>query len=193
LSSSFARFERWSRMKGVTAMTTDELRQSIALRVKALRDRLNEPQADPVEAAVEARRLFGDAVDETRVRWLELEQGGYRDLLAVRPLHEVLGVPAGDRLAAHVGAYRTQRGFDTSPGHGLREFSHFFVEPLPELLSARDRVRRSAATSGLELSFGAHASMPDYPTSGEFARDVFERILAGFLAALQLQLGAPGP
>lgn len=171
-------------------MTTDELRRSIGGRAFALRSKLNDPSADPLEAATEAKRLFEEAVDEVRVRWLNLELGGYRDLIAVRPLHEILRVSAGDRLATHVSAYRMQRGFDISAGLQRREFLYFFVEPLGELVTARARVRSSSGTSALELSFGPHAALPDYPTTGQFARDVFERVVGGFVAALHLQLGA---
>jgi hypothetical protein len=69
-------------------------------------------------------------------------------------------------------------------------FAHFFVESLGELTEARDRVGRSGGTSTVELEFGPHAARTDYPARAEFPRDVFERICAGFLAALYLQLAS---
>jgi hypothetical protein len=39
------------------------------------------------------------------------------------------------------------------------------------------------------LDFGQHARDASYPTAGEFTRGVFDRIVAGFMAALYLQLG----
>ena len=168
-------------------MITAELRQSVARRARELRARLNHANADPVAAAREAKRLFEDVVDEAHTRWMNLELNGYQDQVAVRPLHHVLRVPAGSRLAIHVAAYRTQRGFgarDMAP-----PFSHFFVEPIADLVATRDRVRQSGGTSTLELQFGPEMRVPAYPTSAEFPRNVFERIVGGFTAALYLQLG----
>jgi len=110
----------------------------------------------------------------------------------VQPLHVVLQVPPNDRLAVHVTAYRTQRGLTTGPAAAPKEFRHFFVEPLSELA----RTRASLATSGgssslIELEFAAHPSAALHPTSGSFSRDVFDRVIGGFVAALHLQLGAP--
>jgi hypothetical protein len=167
---------------------TDELRRSVASRAADLRLRLNDPAVDPVAAAVEANRLFEDAVDEAHTRWITLELGGYRDLVAVQPLHQVLRVPHGSRLATHVAAYRTQHGVQTAVA-AHHPFSHFFVEPIAELVATRDRVRRSGGTSELELQFGPQAGVPNYPASGAFPRNVFERVVGGFTAALYLQLG----
>jgi hypothetical protein len=168
--------------------TTAELKASIAARASALRLRLNDPSVDPVAAALEAKRLFEDSMDEIRTRWMTLELGGYRDLVAVQPLHQVLRVQPGSRLATHIAAYRTQRGVQVV-GAERRSFAHFFVEALSELVAARDRIRSSGGTSEIELGFGPHAAVPDYPETGEFARDVLERVVGGFVAALYLQLG----
>jgi hypothetical protein len=140
------------------------------------------------EAATEAMRIFEDADDDVRCRWLTLELSGYVDVDS-RALHEVLGVPHGHGLAAHVTAYRTQRGIDATPGHHPAEFRHFFVEPLSALEAARAKVAASAGASALVLDFGRHARDTSYPTAGEFTRRVFARVLAGFMAALHLQLG----
>jgi hypothetical protein len=169
-------------------MPTPELTQSVAVRARELRTRLNDPTIDPVAAAKDALRLFEDAQDQPRASWMHLELAGYRDLTAVKPLHQVLRVPPDSRLAAHVAAYRTQRGFQVIGG-ARRPFSHFFVEPLSEIVARRDRVRVSGGTSELELRFGPQPGVPDYPSSGKFPRDVLERVISGFLAALYLQLG----
>lgn len=169
-------------------MTTIELRRLVASQAGTLRTRLKSSDLDPVGAADEARRLFTEVGDDVHVRWLNLEIGGYRDLVSVRPLHEVLQVPHDDRLALHVAAYRTQTGIVTSDVES-KEFRHFFVESLTDLVATRGRVRQSSGTSDLELRFGPHAVVADYPSSGMFPRDVFERIVGGFLDVLFLQLG----
>lgn len=165
---------------------TPELRHSISQRARALQQRLNEG-VHPVNAALEAKRVFEDAADAVRTRWLVLELGGYAEHVPARPLHAVLGVPSNDRLVAHVAAYRSQRGLDTTSG-GHREFSHFFVEPLSDLVAARNSVAHSASET-LLLEFGRDSVTPGYPLEGEFTRDVFERVVLGFVAALHLQLG----
>lgn len=167
---------------------TSDLRHSVASRARVLQDRLNQSRIGAVGAATEAMRIFGDAADDVRCRWLALELCGYTDVDA-RALHQVLGVPHGDRLAAHVTAYRTQRGVDATPGHPPDEFRHFFIEPLSELEAARARVVTSAGPSALLLDFGRHPRDARYPTAGEFVRGVFDRVVAGFMAALHLQLG----
>lgn len=140
---------------------------------------------DPITAATEAVRVFTDTADAVRVRWLGLELEGYGDLVDSHPLHVVLGVPANDRLAGHVTAYRSQRGL--APGGG--EFRHFFVEPLSDLIATSARVATSDATATLELEFAPSLGTTAHPPAGTFARDVFERVVAGFIAALHLQLG----
>ncbi len=148
---------------------TPELRRNVASRAAALRARLNAAAmtggVDAVQVATEARRLFEDAADETRVRWLNLEIGGYGGLSDTRPLHDVLRVPPNDRLVAHVGAYRTQRGAEVSPNPGRRPFAHFFVEGLAELVTARDRVRGPGGA--LELDFSPQGAFSGYPSGEE--------------------------
>ncbi|MBI5532747.1 MAG: hypothetical protein HY898_08545 [Deltaproteobacteria bacterium] len=168
---------------------TPDLKQSIAARGRSLQKRLHERVAEPIAAAMEAKRLFEDAADESHTRWLTLELTGYGDVVAATPLHQVLRVAPGDRLAVHVTAYRTQRGCDASSGRPQGEFRHFFVESLSELVAARDRLAKSASGVSVLLTFRPQLGDTSYPTTGEFSRDVFDRILAGFLAALHLQLG----
>jgi hypothetical protein len=163
---------------------TPELAASLSGQARSLQLRLNHGRVDPVTAATEAVRLFTDAQDPVRVRWLNLELRGYGELVESTPLHLVLGVAAGDRLAAHVAAYRTQRGFA-----GSSEFKHFFVESLRELVDASARVATSGGTANLELGFAPSTVSRTHPRSGTFGRDVFERVVAGFVAALHLQLG----
>jgi hypothetical protein len=144
---------------------------------------------DAVQVAQEAHRIFEDAKDEVRVRWMNLELGGYGPT-ETRRLHEVLRVPQGDRLVAHVAAYRTQRGAELAPDPARGPFTHFFVEALSELVAARDRVRQSGSASDVELDFGPGRALAGYPARATFPRDVFERIVGGALAALYLQLGS---
>jgi hypothetical protein len=163
---------------------TPELRGLLSQGARSLQLRLNHGRIDPITAATDALRLFGDAADAVRVRWLTLELKGYGSVADSRPLHRVLGAPTGDRLVSHVVAYRTQRG----RGAG-GEFRHFFVEPLHELVEASASVATSGGASELELEFAPSIEVPAHPGSGKFSRDVFERVVAGFSAALHLQLG----
>lgn len=174
-------------MSGREPAVVPGLRQVLDGQARSLQLRLNHGRLDPVTAATEARRIFTEAGDAIRIRWLDLELAGYGDLVDSRPLHLVLGVEAHDRLATHVAAYRTQRGLTAVRGVG--EFRHFFVEPLAELVSACAQVATSGGTSSLELEFALSVTSQDHPRAGTFSRDVFERVVAGFVAALHLQLG----
>lgn len=168
---------------------TPELRQSIADRARALQSRMRPDRLDAVVLATEARRLFEDAADELRTRWLTLELRGYAEHVEARPLSEVLrvrpGDPVGSRLVAHIAAYRTQCGHDLAPDSGRSEVRHFFVEPLADFVVTAEELAHPSRSPVIVLSFaeiqGAH--------SVEFGRDMFARILAGFGAALHLQLG----
>ena len=139
-----------------SALMPPELHGSIASRARALRAGLA-PTSDLIAATTSARRLFDDAGDAVRVRWLNLELGGYEPAIStIGPLHRVLGVPPHDRLAAHVAAYRTQRGSRPGGPHLV----HFFVEGLAELIVTRDRASSASGTQ-IELSFGPAAGSPD--------------------------------
>lgn len=165
-------------------MIAPDLRQH----ARALQIRMNHGRLDPVTAAREAQRLFRLDADAIRDRWLGLELDGYGDRIDNQPLHAVLGVSAADPLARHVAAYRSQVGWTVEAPP--REFRHFFVESLDELGRARAAVASSAMALHLELEFGTAPA--GYPSAGLFDRDVFDRITAGFGAALYLQLGAFG-
>jgi hypothetical protein len=170
-----------------TPSMTPELRQSIAKRARELQGRIRPDGGDAVLLATDARRLFEDAVDELRARWLTLELSGYGGHVAARPLRELLRVApgdlVGDRLVAHIAAYRTQRGHDVTPGHAREEARHFFVEPLADLMVTAEKL--NPPPPAVVLSFGSAQHAP----SIEFGGDVFTRILSGFYAALHLQLG----
>ena len=157
--------------------------------VRSLRARLS-PRSDVVAAAEEARQLFFRRHDPQRTRWLELELGGYRNITAAN-LHEVFGPGTDARLLAHVTAYRVQRArTETAP---ITEFRHLFVEPLADLRLARDNVRKLEARGHiLPLQFLLPVGTPTHPANAVFSRDVFERVVGGFVAALHLQLGAIG-
>ncbi|HEX3474952.1 MAG TPA: hypothetical protein VHT91_07915 [Kofleriaceae bacterium] len=169
---------------------TSGLLQTVESRARALQARLNHLDVTASAAATEAIRIFDDAGDDVRRRWLTLELDGYAEHIDARALHEVLGVPHGHRLVAHVTAYRTQRGVDATPGRRPAEFRHFFIEPLSALEATRDKVAASAGGAAVLLDFGPHPRDAHYPTVGEFTRAVFDRVIAGFQAALHLQLGA---
>ncbi|MFI5296753.1 MAG: hypothetical protein ACHREM_01535 [Polyangiales bacterium] len=155
-----------------------------AMQARSLRARLT-PTADPIVVAQEARRIFTNAADDVRTRWMNLELGGYSEARnEIGPLHQVLRVPVHDRLAVHVAAYRTQRGHRL----GRQELVHFFVEPLSKLVDAREQLVAEKKPT-IEITFGKHPTSSEYPTTASFPRDVFERIIGGFIAALHLQLG----
>jgi hypothetical protein len=143
---------------------------------------------DPLTAAHEARRLFADAADALHTKWLDLEIAGYGEVVDVVPVHALLGVTENDRLAIHVIAYRTQRGKAIGPAGTAVEFRHFFVESLAEIVRARGDVAGSSGSGSIELGFSVDAVASTHPTSGLFGRDVFDRIVGGFVAALYLQL-----
>jgi len=86
---------------------------------------------------------------------------------------------------AHIAAYRMQRGHDLTPDSVSREFRHFFVEPLADLAATNEKLAGPSSSSVVVLSFAE----TQHAHSVEFGRDVFARILAGFGAALHLQLG----
>lgn len=166
---------------------TPELRQSIAQRARELQARIRPGGGDVVVLAKDGRRLFEEAADELRTRWLVLELAGYEGHVVARPLSDVLRVAPGDlvgrRLVAHIAAYRTQHGYDVTPGHPRREHRHFFVEPLGELVEIAGKLAPTRST--VVLGF---PPAPD-ARSVELSGEVFTRILDGFRAALHLQLG----
>jgi hypothetical protein len=173
-------------------MPGDAKASAPALRVeeaRRLREALERGAVDAVSAATEARAIFGDAGNEIHARWLDHELAGYAALSDVHPLHEVLGLPSGDRLGAQIAAYRRQVGRRFAGAVGEDRFVHFFVEPLAALISARDEIHAIRTRNGLiELSFGPPTA-PGYPQAAEFPADVFDRILRGFTALLQQELG----
>jgi hypothetical protein len=164
---------------------------NVASRAALLRAQLNAGVArgdtDVVAAARDARRIFEERGDEVRARWLSLELGGYGTAES-RPVHDALGVPASDRLVAHVTAYRVQRGNELAPNPNGGPFSHFFVEGLTDLTAARDRVRQVSSPK-VEVQLRPDGTS-GYPMRAEFPHDVFERVVSGFLASLFLQLGS---
>lgn len=158
------------------------------LQARTLRTRLNDHGANIVQMAGEAASLVQQAGSIVHVRWLDFELKGYGAAVDHAPLHEVFGVPSGDRLSVHVSAYRAQTGRIVEPQQRYNQpFWHFFVESLPDLSSAAERMRGSTATE-LHLSFGP--GVANYPASGAFPAGVFDAILLGFRAVLHLQLGS---
>lgn len=115
-------------------------------------------------------------------RWLDCELGGYGVLTDIQPLHVVLGAAPGHPVVHRVAAYRTQIGILFAPS-APRSFAHFFVEPIGEIETLARAARGSGGTL-LTVDFGPHAAVNDYPRAADFPADVFERIVRGFLAAL---------
>jgi hypothetical protein len=161
---------------------------TVAARARALMASLRIDSTDVVHLTEEARSVFAEVGDAARVRWLDHEISGYGTVSSVRPLHEVLALPPGDPLMTSVMAYRTQVG-RRWPGSGEHdELVHFFVEPLVDLVSGRERLHSASPSAFVGLSFDAHPDAPQYPASAEFPADVFDRILAGFADTLQREL-----
>jgi hypothetical protein len=134
--------------------------------------------------AAEARAIFASAGYTVLARWLDLELVGYHPSIDGRPVHQVLGASADDRLVAHVTSYRVQRGELTSAPPSA--FSHFFVESLADLVAAAQRVKKGAPK--VLLDFGPPLVEGGAPVA--FPVDVFDRILLGFRAVLHLELGS---
>jgi type I restriction enzyme R subunit len=157
-------------------------------RARRLREALVEVVIDAAKAARESREIFAASSDPTHVRWLDLELSGYGRDHDRRPLHEILGLPAGAPLIAEVIAYRTQIGQLWGDSDGGRRLAHFFVEPLAELITARDRVHNANVPGRVELSFAVSRVAPQYPKLADFPADVFDQVLAGFASALWQEL-----
>lgn len=170
----------------------DLIGQARSLRARIDFARGTSQLADTAALATEARELFDRASRKTFVHWLNLELNGYGQQTEVRPLHEVLAVVQGDRLAVQVAAYRTRVGHLFGDDGRDRPLPHFFVESLEELARTADQVRAHQSTGFLELEFGPHAGRPDYPRRLEFPADVFDQVLLGFCATLHLRIAEIG-
>ena len=157
-------------------------------RARRLREALGEAVIDAASAALESREIFAASSDPTHVRWLDLELSGYGHGHDRRPLHEILGLAPGAPLIVEVIAYRTQIGHLRGDSEVGSRLAHFFVEPLAELIAARDRVRIANVPGRVELSFAASRVAPQYPSLADFPADVFDQVLAGFASALSQEL-----
>ena len=164
-------------------------RAKLCARARDLRARLSSRRIDALGAAEVGRRIFTDAADHVRARWLSLELNGYCSPATAKPLHLFLRVAPSERLAQQVAAYRAQRGLTATADGASEEFRHFFVESLWDLTVARRTVRRSTTAAFVALGFTLHTGAATHPSEGRFTRDVFDRVVDGFAAALHLQLG----
>ena len=126
-------------------------RRLVAEEARSLQLRLSHGRVDPITATTEACRIFSDAADTVRAHWLGLELHGYTDLVDTQPLHVVLGVPANNRLAGHVAAYRTKGGVEASNGVGHRPAIYRMV---PQ--AARERGVRSLLCGNLWAAWRRH-------------------------------------
>ena len=132
--------------------------------------------------ALAARSSPGVVADPVLRRWLDCELGGFGVLTDIQPLHVVLAADPAHPIVHRVAAYRTQIGIVFAP-EGPRSFAHFFVEPIGELESLARAAKDSTGTL-LTVDFGPHATVESYPRSADFPTDVFDRIVRGFLTAL---------
>ena len=141
-----------------------------------------ETSRDALRRALAARtspRVIGSAAHR---RWLDCELGGYGVLADIQPLHVLLGAAPEDPIVRRVASYRTQIGTVFEPS-GARTIVHFFVESIGELESLAHHARRGSSTL-LTVDFGPHAAVANYPHSADFPADVFDRIVRGFLNAV---------
>lgn len=147
---------------------------------------MSSPDADAPHAALRrtlaARSTPGVIANPVLGRWLDCEIAGYGVLADIQPLHVLLGADPDHVLVHRVAAYRTQLGTVFEPS-GARSVAHFFVEPIGELERFAGHARGTTGTL-LTVDFGRHAAVASYPQSADFPADVFDRIVRGFLAAL---------
>ena len=157
-------------------------------RARSLRRRLNDHSVDVALLAAEAATVFEAAHMPVHVRWLGFELGGYSSAEA-GSLHQVLGLPSGDRLVVHVKSYRIHEG---RTGQGA-SFRHFFVEPVEKLVGAQRVVtafgNRALHDGRVRVDFPS-GSYGGGAIGATFAPDVFDRILLGLRAVLHLQLAS---
>lgn len=159
---------------------------------QSLRQRLNDHTIDIELLAKEAYDIFDAARSPVHVRWLRLELQGYGAVDGSSPLHEVLGVHEGDRLAVHVLTYRAQEGQVIEGGQPTgRPLRHFFIEPLREISAASGRLQ-GGSPGALQLDFDSPEGT-GHQVIAEFPADVFDRVLLGFRAVLHLQLTSIAP
>jgi hypothetical protein len=149
-----------------------------------LRRQLNDHNVDLVELTEGAATVFKSLNLAAQTRWLEFEQHGYTSATETRSLHDVLGLPAGDRLVVQVKAYRVQVG-ELAEGPLQGDAIKF-----SELAAAQVRVRESGGIRPVRLEFPENPDRPWLPTAGIFGADVFDRILLGLRAVLHLQLAS---
>lgn len=131
--------------------------------------------------AQDALKVFSAARMDLQERWLKFELEGYAGVgNEPKALHDLLLTTVEHRLVMQVKSYRAQ------PAATEEERIapvHFFVESIKELRDAQSRLAQLPEDANeLQLSFAASQ------TSMSFGRDVFERILLGFRAALHLEL-----
>lgn len=163
-------------------------RSSLETRARSLQEKLCSPEFDVCDVAHKARSIFMTALDPVRTRWLDLELFGYAWVADARPLHEILGVPAGARLASDIAAYRAQVGRRWTTEESRDQLVHFFVEPLAKIVAARERVHAARVTGLIDLSFTDPPGADLYPSSATFPADIFDRILLGFSTVLHHEL-----
>jgi hypothetical protein len=144
--------------------------------------------------ALELRSHVTVLNDRRLQTWLDCEIGGYGVLADVVSLHELLGVTPNDPLVQQITSYRTQYGTVFEEPERLsdppRLIAHFFVEPISELEHLAEHARKAQwAGPLLSIDFGPHASVHDYPKKAAFPVGVFDRILNGFLRAVDAVAG----
>ena len=155
-------------------------------RAHGIRQRLNEGDADIEALARQALDVFASLNLPEQARWLGYELGGYTEGGDARPLHELLGLTPDHRLVTQAKSYRAHQG--VRPDEPDRAtIVHFFVEPVHDLVSAQRRVR---AVQGRSAPLASTLSTHRRP--GEFAADVFDRILLGLRATLHLEFTRMG-
>lgn len=174
---------------------------------EALLRALARPGEPTTETVAAAERLFRDAGEDLRARWLACELGGYGQSGALS-LRETMGLTDADHLEdrpAEADLLHRVRGYRQYTGRvrtsaarpdarAPLQVPHFFGEPLEALR----HLRQNADAIGLpfleveSVSAGHLATLPSgVPTRTlEFPRNIFYRILSGLAVELELALSS---
>lgn len=175
--SAWRRWNRTPDRQGVDAVATGVTMQSV--NPHGARDLLrrlaggDSPHGLSTEFLADAERVFLEAHDTARARWMKLEREGFGSSTGAANLADVLG-GASDQIVAAVLRARTQFG-RVRVGGVVRQWPHFFVEPVAEL----QRWELGVGSGGslmVELLFDP-ATDSD-PRALTFDRRVFTRVLA---------------
>jgi hypothetical protein len=120
----------------------------------------------------EAERLFADAGDAARARWMALERSGYGSETGAHNLREIVGAGFPSDVLESIVRGRLRYGrlrlTDDGPVVG---WPHFFVEGIDVLRDWRNRVAHAAHGSTIVVELKTQD--PSYPRALTFPDAVF--------------------